>query len=158
MQKKRNSRWGIALKHFSEKFYFFSAGTGCVISPSPGGSSWPRGRSSRPSVDDAGDDNYHHQHHRHDAVGQTTGERAEPRPHIVISLFFCSRFAMTAAYASSDETRPHRALQLRMTILADVQLAKHPGHVAPKRPHGLHTLLVLCCLSRCLAISHVPVL
>ena len=45
-----------------------------------------------------------------------------------------------------------------MAVLADVQLADHPGHVATQRPHGLHALLVLGGLSWRLAIDHIPVL
>ena len=58
----------------------------------------------------------------------------------------------------SDKTCSYGTLQLRVTILVDVELTNHPRHVAPQGAHGLHALLVLCHLTGCLSVGHVPVL
>jgi hypothetical protein len=40
--------------------------------------------------------NYHHQHNRHDAVGEATGERTGWWPHIAKSLFLCKCMTFSA--------------------------------------------------------------
>ena len=51
-----------------------------------------------------------------------------------------------------------RTLQLRMAFLTIIKFTNHPSHVASKRPHGLHTFIILGNLTRCLTIGHVPIL
>ena len=57
-----------------------------------------------------------------------------------------------------DKIGSQRSLQRRMPIVADVQFANHPSHVTSKRPHRLHSLLVLSDLPRSLTIRHIPIL
>ena len=70
----------------------------------------------------------------------------------------CRKSCFPYVRVLSDKVGPQPTLQLRMSLLADVELANHPGHVAPKCAHRLHTLFVLSSLTRRLTIDYIPVL